>query len=52
VKDSIADGSTDIVVGTHTLLGRKIAFDRLGLLVVVSIVSHCYTVLVSISTVQ
>ncbi|MEW6108418.1 MAG: transcription-repair coupling factor [Nitrospirota bacterium] len=30
----IADGTTDIVIGTHSLLSKKIVFNRLGLLVV------------------
>ncbi|MBX6320442.1 MAG: transcription-repair coupling factor [Rhodospirillaceae bacterium] len=33
-KAGIADGSVDIVIGTHALLGRSIAFKRLGLLIV------------------
>jgi transcription-repair coupling factor (superfamily II helicase) len=34
VKKGIADGSVDIVVGTHALLGKSIKFRDLGLLVV------------------
>ncbi len=34
VKAGIADGSVDIVVGTHALLGKAIAFRDLGLLIV------------------
>jgi transcription-repair coupling factor (superfamily II helicase) len=34
VKKGIADGSIDIVVGTHALLGKSIAFRDLGLLIV------------------
>ena len=34
VKKGIADGSIDIVVGTHALLGKAIAFKDLGLLIV------------------
>ena len=34
VKKGIADGSIDIVVGTHALLGKTIAFKDLGLLIV------------------
>jgi transcription-repair coupling factor (superfamily II helicase) len=34
VKEGIADGSIDIVVGTHALLGKGIAFRDLGLLIV------------------
>ncbi|MBI5163335.1 MAG: transcription-repair coupling factor [Magnetospirillum sp.] len=34
VKAGIADGSVDIVVGTHALLAKGIAFKRLGLLVI------------------
>jgi transcription-repair coupling factor (superfamily II helicase) len=33
-KKGIADGTIDIVVGTHALLGKSIAFKDLGLLVV------------------
>src|SRR4029077_8670650 len=31
VKAGLRDGSIDIVVGTHALLGKSIEFDRLGL---------------------
>jgi transcription-repair coupling factor (superfamily II helicase) len=34
VKAGIRDGTIDIVVGTHALLGKSIAFQRLGLLIV------------------
>ena len=34
VKERIADGSVDIVVGTHALLGKKIKFRDLGLLII------------------
>ena len=34
VKAGLKDGTIDIVVGTHALLGKAIAFKRLGLLVV------------------
>jgi transcription-repair coupling factor (superfamily II helicase) len=34
VKAGLEDGSVDIVVGTHALLGKGIGFNRLGLLVV------------------
>jgi transcription-repair coupling factor (superfamily II helicase) len=34
VKAGLAEGIIDIVVGTHALLGKAIAFKRLGLLVV------------------
>ncbi len=34
VKRGLADGRTDIVVGTHALLGRAIEFKNLGLLIV------------------
>ncbi|MFQ5348605.1 MAG: transcription-repair coupling factor, partial [Rhodothalassiaceae bacterium] len=34
VRAGLADGSIDIVIGTHALLGKGIAFRRLGLLVV------------------
>jgi transcription-repair coupling factor (superfamily II helicase) len=34
VKAGLKDGTTDIVVGTHALLGKSIAFQRLGLLIV------------------
>lgn len=33
-KKGIADGSVDIVVGTHALLGQSIRFKQLGLLIV------------------
>ena len=34
VKQGLADGTVDIVVGTHALLGKTISFKDLGLLVV------------------
>ncbi len=34
VLDGLADGSVDVVVGTHRLLGEDVAFTKLGLLVV------------------
>jgi transcription-repair coupling factor (superfamily II helicase) len=34
IKEGIADGKIDIVIGTHALLGKTIKFARLGLLVV------------------
>jgi transcription-repair coupling factor (superfamily II helicase) len=34
VKEGLADGSVDIVVGTHALLGKAIRFKDLGLIVV------------------
>ena len=34
VKEGLKSGSIDIVIGTHALLGKSIAFDRLGLLVI------------------
>jgi len=34
VKEGIADGSVDIVVGTHALLGKQINFRDLGLVIV------------------
>src|SRR4029079_1299323 len=34
VKACIADGSIDIVIGTHALLGKGIAFKDLGLVIV------------------
>ncbi|MEP7241683.1 MAG: transcription-repair coupling factor, partial [Devosia sp.] len=33
-KDGIADGSVDIVIGTHALLGSSVSFKNLGMLVV------------------
>lgn len=32
--DGLADGTVDIVVGTHALIGEKVKFKRLGLLVI------------------
>jgi transcription-repair coupling factor (superfamily II helicase) len=34
VKEGLQSGSIDIVVGTHALLGKSIAFARLGLLII------------------
>jgi len=34
VKEGVKDGSIDIVVGTHALLGKQIEFQRLGLLII------------------
>ena len=34
VKEGLADGSVDIVVGTHVLLGKSIRFKDLGLIIV------------------
>ena len=34
VKEGLADGQIDIVIGTHALLGKSIKFARLGLLVI------------------
>ena len=34
VKKGIADGTIDIVIGTHALLGKSIKFKDLGLVVV------------------
>lgn len=34
VKDGLKTGDIDIVIGTHALLSKSIAFDRLGLLIV------------------
>jgi transcription-repair coupling factor (superfamily II helicase) len=34
VKQGLADGSVDVVVGTHALLGKSIRFKDLGLLIV------------------
>lgn len=34
VKDGIKNGTIDVVVGTHALLGKQIDFQRLGLLVI------------------
>jgi transcription-repair coupling factor (superfamily II helicase) len=33
-RDGLADGSVDVVIGTHALLAESIAFKRLGLVVV------------------
>ncbi len=34
VRQGLADGTTDIVIGTHTLLAKTVGFLRLGLLVI------------------
>ncbi len=34
VREGLSDGSIDIVIGTHALLGKKIAFRDLGLVIV------------------
>jgi transcription-repair coupling factor (superfamily II helicase) len=34
VKEGLRDGTIDVVVGTHALLGKQIKFARLGLLVI------------------
>ncbi len=34
VKDGLKNGTIDIVVGTHALLGKSIEFQRLGLLII------------------
>jgi transcription-repair coupling factor (superfamily II helicase) len=34
VKQGIRDGSVDIVIGTHALLGKSVAFKELGLVIV------------------
>ena len=34
VKNGLKDGTVDVVVGTHALLGKSISFARLGLLIV------------------
>ena len=34
IKEGLADGTVDIVVGTHALLAKGIDFDRLGLLII------------------
>ena len=33
-RNGLADGTVDIVVGTHALLSKNVTFDRLGLLVI------------------
>jgi len=33
-RDGLADGTVDIVVGTHAILSKTVTFDRLGLVVV------------------
>ncbi len=34
VKDGIASGAIDIVIGTHALLGKSVAFKNLGLVII------------------
>jgi transcription-repair coupling factor (superfamily II helicase) len=34
IKEGLQNGTVDVVIGTHALLSKTIAFDRLGLLVV------------------
>ncbi|MCA8908229.1 MAG: transcription-repair coupling factor [Rhodospirillaceae bacterium] len=34
VRDGLADGTLDVVVGTHALLAKSVKFDRLGLVIV------------------
>ena len=34
VKQGLADGSIDIVIGTHAVAGKDVGFDRLGLLII------------------
>jgi len=34
VKEGMKDGSIDIVIGTHALLGKQVSFQRLGLLII------------------
>ncbi len=34
IKKELADGRIDIVIGTHALLGKGVAFAHLGLLVI------------------
>ena len=34
VKQGLADGSIDIVIGTHAVAGKGVGFDRLGLLII------------------
>jgi transcription-repair coupling factor (superfamily II helicase) len=34
IKEGLADGTVDIVIGTHSLLGKGVSFAKLGLLVV------------------
>ena len=34
VREGVADGSVDIIIGTHALLGKRIKFANLGLLIV------------------
>ncbi|MXV44227.1 transcription-repair coupling factor [Saccharibacter sp. 17.LH.SD] len=34
VKEGLADGSVDIVIGTHALLAKSVSFNRLGMLII------------------
>jgi transcription-repair coupling factor (superfamily II helicase) len=34
VKTALADGTLSVVIGTHSLLGKSVSFDRLGLLII------------------
>ena len=34
IKEKLADGSVDVVIGTHSLLSKTVSFDNLGLLIV------------------
>ncbi len=34
IREGLSDGTVNIVIGTHTLLGKKISFSHLGLLIV------------------
>ena len=34
IKEGLANGTIDVVIGTHSLLSKTVAFDNLGLLVV------------------
>lgn len=34
IKEGLADGTVDVVIGTHSLLSKTVKFDNLGLLVV------------------
>ncbi|MCT6837258.1 MAG: transcription-repair coupling factor, partial [Bifidobacteriales bacterium] len=34
VRDGLADGTVDIVIGTHALLSKAVSFERLGMLII------------------
>ena len=34
IKEGLAKGTIDVVIGTHSLLSKTVAFDNLGLLIV------------------